>query len=42
MLKHFGIGPAVAPGPLLTAVTDMPGFFLVLSQAYLFMEHLHV
>jgi magnesium transporter len=36
-LKHLGIDPAVAAGPLLTTVTDMAGFFLVLSLATLFM-----
>ncbi len=39
-LKHFGIDPAVASGPLLTTVTDMAGFFLVLSLATLFMPQL--
>lgn len=40
MLKRFGIDPAVASGPLLTTVTDMAGFFLVLSLASLFMPQL--
>jgi magnesium transporter len=40
MLKNFGIDPAVAAGPLLTTVTDMAGFFLVLSLAALFMPQL--
>jgi magnesium transporter len=40
MLKHLGIDPAVASGPLLTTVTDMAGFFLVLSLASLFMPQL--
>jgi len=40
MLKHLGIDPAVAAGPLLTTVTDMAGFFLVLSLASLFMPQL--
>lgn len=40
MLKKFGIDPAVAAGPLLTTVTDMAGFFLVLSLATLFMPQL--
>jgi len=40
VLKHFGVDPAVASGPLLTTVTDMAGFFLVLSLATLFMPHL--
>lgn len=33
MLKRFGVDPAVASGPILTTVTDMVGFFLVLSFA---------
>jgi magnesium transporter len=37
ILKGFGIDPAVASGPLLTTITDMAGFFLVLSLATLFM-----
>jgi len=40
LLKRFGVDPAVASGPLLTTVTDMAGFFLVLSLATLFMPHL--
>jgi len=40
ILKNFGIDPAVAAGPLLTTVTDMAGFFLVLSLATLFMPQL--
>ncbi|MGB5438592.1 MAG: magnesium transporter [Gammaproteobacteria bacterium] len=40
ILKHFGVDPAVASGPLLTTVTDMAGFFLVLSLATLFMPQL--
>jgi magnesium transporter len=40
VLKNFGIDPAVASGPLLTTVTDMAGFFLVLSLATLFMPQL--
>ncbi len=42
MLKRFGVDPAVASGPLLTTVTDMAGFFLVLSLATLFMPYLLV
>jgi magnesium transporter len=42
LLKRFGIDPAVASGPLLTTVTDMAGFFLVLSLATLFMPYLLV
>jgi len=40
VLKNFGIDPAVASGPLLTTVTDMAGFFLVLSLASFFMPQL--
>lgn len=40
LLKKFGIDPAVASGPLLTTVTDMAGFFLVLSLATFFMPQL--
>ena len=37
LLKHVGQDPAVASGPLLTTITDMAGFFLVLSLASLMM-----
>jgi len=40
LLKRMGVDPAVASGPLLTTVTDMAGFFLVLSLATLFMPQL--
>lgn len=40
ILKKYGIDPAVASGPLLTTVTDMAGFFLVLSLATYFMPQL--
>jgi len=40
LLKRFGVDPAVASGPLLTTVTDMAGFFLVLSLATFFMPQL--
>jgi len=33
VLRRFKVDPAVASGPLLTTVTDMCGFFLVLSLA---------
>ena len=33
VLKRFGVDPAVGSGPLLTTITDMCGFFLVLSLA---------
>jgi len=37
LLKFFGTDPAVASGPILTTITDMVGFFLVLSMAALAM-----
>lgn len=37
LLKRIGQDPAVASGPLLTTITDMAGFFLVLSLAALMM-----
>ncbi|TWT74905.1 magnesium transporter [Allorhodopirellula solitaria] len=40
VLKRFGFDPAVASGPLLTTVTDMCGFFLVLGTATAMLEHL--
>ncbi len=40
LLKRWGQDPAVASGPLLTTVTDVAGFFLVLSLATLFMPML--
>jgi len=42
ILKHFGIDPVVASGPLLTTVTYMAGFFLVLSLAFFFMPQLQL
>ncbi len=33
ILKRFEVDPAVASGPMLTTITDMCGFFLVLSLA---------
>ena len=33
LLKRFGADPAVASGPVLTTITDMCGFFLVLGLA---------
>ena len=35
LMKRFGVDPAVASGPILTTVTDMCGFFLVLGIASL-------
>jgi magnesium transporter len=40
ILKRFGQDPAAASGPLLTTITDMAGFFLVLSLATLFLDKL--
>ncbi len=40
MLKRLGQDPAAASGPLLTTITDMAGFFLVLSLATLLMPWL--
>ncbi len=40
ILKRFNIDPAVASGPLLTTITDMCGFFLVLSLASLVLPKL--
>jgi magnesium transporter len=33
VLKRFGADPALAAGPILTTITDLCGFFLVLSLA---------
>lgn len=33
LLRRLGVDPAVASGPILTTVTDMCGFFLLLSLA---------
>lgn len=35
LLRKLGVDPALASGPILTTVTDMCGFFLVLSLANL-------
>ncbi len=40
LLKRAGKDPALASGPILTTVTDMFGFFLVLSMATLFLSRL--
>jgi len=40
LLKRCGFDPAVASGPLLTTVTDMCGFLLVLGLATLLLEKL--
>jgi len=40
ILKHLSIDPAVASSPILTTLTDMFGFFLVLSFASLMLTQL--
>ncbi len=40
VLRRFGMDPALASGPILTTVTDMCGFFLVLSLASSFLSYL--
>lgn len=40
ILRRLKLDPAVASGPLLTTVTDMCGFFLLLSMASLVLPHL--
>ncbi len=40
LLKRIRIDPALASGPILTTITDMCGFFLVLSIAQSFLEKL--
>lgn len=40
LLRRLGRDPAVASGPLLTTVTDMCGFFLVLSFASVWIDYL--
>ena len=40
LLKRMGVDPAVASGPLLTTITDMCGFFLVLGTASLLLHKL--
>lgn len=40
LVKRLGFDPAVASGPLLTTVTDMCGFFLVLGLATLMLARL--
>ncbi|MGH1417878.1 MAG: magnesium transporter [Hyphomicrobiaceae bacterium] len=37
VLKQFDVDPAIAAGPMLTTITDMCGFFLVLSLATMMM-----
>lgn len=40
VLKRFDIDPAIASGPILTTITDMCGFFLVLGLATLMLDKL--
>ena len=40
VLKRFNTDPAIASGPILTTVTDMCGFFLVLGMATLLLDKL--
>ena len=40
VLKRFGKDPALASGPILTTITDMCGFLLVLGLASLMIDHL--
>jgi magnesium transporter len=40
LLKRIGVDPALASGPILTTVTDIFGFFLVLSFAALMLTKL--
>jgi len=40
LLRRFGVDPALASGPILTTITDMCGFFLLLSIAGLLLPQL--
>jgi magnesium transporter len=40
LLKRFNVDPAVASGPLLTTITDMCGFLLILAMASAVLPHL--
>jgi len=40
VLKRLSVDPAIASGPILTTVTDMCGFFLVLGIATLMLSQL--
>ena len=40
LLRGFRLDPALASGPVLTTLTDMCGFFLVLSFARLMLPYL--
>ncbi len=40
VMKRFNLDPALASGPILTTVTDMCGFFIVLGSATLILDRL--
>lgn len=40
VLKRFNTDPAIASGPILTTITDMCGFFLVLGMATMLLDKL--
>jgi len=40
VLKRLGVDPAVASGPILTTITDVSGFFLVLGGAKMILPYL--
>lgn len=40
LLKKWGLDPAVASSPVLTTVTDICGFFFVLSLASIFLQYI--
>lgn len=40
LLRRFGVDPAVASGPILTTITDLTGFFLVLGGASAILPYL--
>ena len=40
LCHRWGLDPAIASGPVLTTVTDMSGFFLVLGLATMVLPHL--
>lgn len=40
IMRRFGLDPALASGPILTTVTDMCGFFLVLGGASMILDRL--
>jgi len=40
VMRRLNLDPALASGPILTTVTDMCGFFLVLSLASLWLKWL--